>query len=47
MYEALLKEAHEERIEVVYKPLKGRLKGLYCDAIDKLDSALMPGTAEK
>ena len=37
MYETLLQEAHEKRIEVVYRPLKGKLKGLYSDQTIALD----------
>lgn len=33
MYEKLLCEAEKENIEVVYMPLKGRIKGLYCDKV--------------
>jgi len=34
MYEEILQEAHEEGVEVVYLPLRGKLKGLYsCNVI--------------
>lgn len=33
MYENLLVEAHGERVEVVYRPFRGKIKGLYCDNI--------------
>ncbi len=33
MYEQLLNEAHDERVEVVYRPLKGRIKGLYYNRV--------------
>lgn len=33
MYETLLHEAEEERIDVVYRPLRGKTKGLYCNGV--------------
>ncbi|MBS3885581.1 MAG: ImmA/IrrE family metallo-endopeptidase [Dethiobacter sp.] len=33
MYETLLHEAEEERIDVVYRPLRGKIKGLYCNGV--------------
>ena len=33
MFDNLLQEAHNERIEVILKPFKGKLKGLYYDNV--------------
>lgn len=33
MYECLLMEANAERIEVVYQPFRGKIKGLYHDNV--------------
>jgi Zn-dependent peptidase ImmA (M78 family) len=33
MYERLLHEAERENIEVIYQPLRGKIKGLYCDGV--------------
>lgn len=33
LYESLLREAEKERIEVVYRPLRGKIKGLYSDHV--------------
>lgn len=46
MYEKLLCEAEKENIEVVYMPLKGRIKGLYCDKVITINKNIET-TAEK
>ena len=46
MYEKLLCEAEKENIEVVYMPLKGRIKGLYCDKVIAINKNIET-TAEK
>jgi Zn-dependent peptidase ImmA (M78 family) len=46
MYEKLLCEAGKENIEVVYMPLKGRIKGLYCDKVIAINKNIET-TAEK
>lgn len=46
MYETLLNEAHKERVEIVYLPLAGNIKGLYHDNVIAVNSTL-PTTAEK
>lgn len=45
-YEDLLREAAEENVEVVYFPLKSRLKGLYYDQVIAIRCGLS-STAEK
>lgn len=45
-YEELLQEAHEEGVDVVCRPLKGRLKGLYYDQVIAINNN-MTTTAEK
>ena len=46
MYENLLHEANEEHIEVVYRPLRGNIKGLYSDHVIAINSKIVT-TAEK
>jgi hypothetical protein len=46
VYECLLMEAHAERVEVVYQPFRGKIKGLYCDNVIAINSNLQT-TAEK
>lgn len=46
LYEDLLREAQEERIEVVYRPLRGKLNGLYSDHIIAISSKVST-TAER
>lgn len=46
MYERLLNEAEKEHIEIVYIPLKGRLKGLYYDKVIAINKNIET-TAEK
>jgi Zn-dependent peptidase ImmA (M78 family) len=46
MYENLLHEAHAECIELVYLPLKGRIKGLYSNQVIALNKNINT-TAEK
>ncbi len=46
MYECLLSEAYNERVEVVYFPLAGQIKGLYCNNTIAINSNTLT-TAEK
>lgn len=46
MYERLLSEAEDNDLEVICQPLKGKIKGLYCDKVIVINSNL-PTTAEK
>lgn len=46
MYETLLKEAEKENVEVISLPLRGRIKGLYCDGVIAINKSLST-TAEK
>lgn len=46
MYETLLHEAEQEQVEVVYRPLRGRLKGLYYEKSICLNSNICT-TAER
>jgi len=39
-------EAHAERVEVIYQPFRGKIKGLYCDNVIAINSNLQT-TAEK
>jgi Zn-dependent peptidase ImmA (M78 family) len=45
MYETLLNEAHEEKLEVVELHFRGRIKGLYCDRVIGINRNMT--TAEK
>jgi len=46
MYERLLSEAEDNDLEVICQPLKGKIKGLYCDKVIVINSNL-PTTVEK
>jgi len=46
VYECLLMEAYAERVEVIYQPFRGKIKGLYCDNVIAINSNLQT-TAEK
>lgn len=46
MYENLLQEAQNERVSVVYMPLRGNLKALYCDQVIAISHSI-DSTAEK
>jgi Zn-dependent peptidase ImmA (M78 family) len=46
MYERLLYEAEKKHLEVVYQPLRGKIKGLYCDGVIAINNSIST-TSEK
>ncbi|MBT9147161.1 MAG: hypothetical protein DDT32_00913 [Syntrophomonadaceae bacterium] len=41
MYETLLREAQEQKVEVVYRTLKGKIKGLYSDQVIAISNSIV------